>query len=130
MIKCIIVDDEPLAREGMRMNIEELENLELVGEFANSAEASKFLLKNKVDLMFLDVEMPGMNGIEFLRNLDNPPMVILTTAYSQYAVEAYCACKCTACEHICARFRKRQLCVCEAKKVRQYFCCFVSRWLY
>ena len=89
MIKCIIVEDEPLAREGMRMNIEELENLELVGEFANSAEASKFLLKNKVDLMFLDVEMPGMNGIEFLKNLDNPPMVILTTAYSQYAVEAY-----------------------------------------
>ena len=89
MIKCIIVDDEPLAREGMRMNIEELDNLELVGEFASAAEASKFLLKNKVDLMFLDVEMPGTNGIDFLKNLDNPPMVILTTAYPQYAVEAY-----------------------------------------
>ena len=83
------VDDEPLAREGMRMNIEELDNLELVGEFASAAEASKFLLKNKVDLMFLDVEMPGTNGIDFLKNLDNPPMVILTTAYPQYAVEAY-----------------------------------------
>lgn len=89
MIKCIIVDDEPLAREGMRMNIEELDNLELVGEFASAAEASKFLLKNKVDLMFLDVEMPGTTGIDFLKNLDNPPMVILTTAYPQYAVEAY-----------------------------------------
>lgn len=89
MIKCIIVDDEPLAREGMRMNVEELDNLELVGEFASAAEASKFLLKNKVDLMFLDVEMPKTNGIDFLRNLDNPPMVILTTAYPQYAVEAY-----------------------------------------
>ncbi len=89
MIKCIIVDDEPLVREGMRMNVEELENLELVGEFGNAADASKFLLKNKVDLMFLDVEMPGMNGLDFLRNLDNPPHVILTTAYSQYAVEAY-----------------------------------------
>ncbi|MBO7481995.1 MAG: response regulator transcription factor [Bacteroidales bacterium] len=88
-MKCIIVDDEPLAREGMRMNIEELDNLELVGEFASAAEASKFLLKNKVDLMFLDVEMPGTNGIDFLKNLDNPPMVILTTAYPQYAVEAY-----------------------------------------
>ena len=71
------------------MNIEELDNLELVGEFASAAEASKFLLKNKVDLMFLDVEMPGTNGIDFLKNLDNPPMVILTTAYPQYAVEAY-----------------------------------------
>ena len=89
MIKCIIVDDEPLAREGMRMNIEELDNLELVGEFASAAEASKFLLKNKVDLMFLDVEMPGTNGIDFIKDLDNPPMVILTTAYPQYAVEAY-----------------------------------------
>ncbi|MBO7571363.1 MAG: response regulator transcription factor [Bacteroidales bacterium] len=88
-MKCIIVDDEPLAREGMRMNVEELDNLELVGEFASAAEASKFLLKNKVDLMFLDVEMPKTNGIDFLRNLDNPPMVILTTAYPQYAVEAY-----------------------------------------
>ncbi|MBO7134969.1 MAG: response regulator transcription factor [Bacteroidales bacterium] len=89
MMKCIIVDDEPLAREGMRMNVEELDNLELVGEFASAAEASKFLLKNKVDLMFLDVEMPGTNGIDFLKNLDNPPMVILATAYPQYAVEAY-----------------------------------------
>ena len=89
MIKCIIVDDEPFAREGMRMNIEELENLELVGEFGSATDASKFLLKNKVDLMFLDVEMPGTNGIDFLRSLNNPPMVILTTAYPQYAVEAY-----------------------------------------
>lgn len=89
MIKCIIVDDEPLAREGMRMNVEELENLELVGEFGNATDASKFLLKNKVDLMFLDVEMPGTNGLDFLKSLTNPPMVILTTAYPQYAVEAY-----------------------------------------
>ena len=89
MNKCIIVDDEPFAREGMRMNIEELENLELVGEFGSATDASKFLLKNKVDLMFLDVEMPGTNGIDFLRSLNNPPMVILTTAYPQYAVEAY-----------------------------------------
>lgn len=89
MIKCIIVDDEPLAREGMRMNVEELDNLELLGEFGNAAEASKFLLKNKVDLMFLDIEMPGTNGLDFLRSLDKPPMVILTTAYPQYAVEAY-----------------------------------------
>ena len=76
MIKCIIVEDEPLAREGMRMNIEELENLELVGEFANSAEASKFLLKNKVDLMFLDVEMPGMNGIETLHAMKELPGMV------------------------------------------------------
>ncbi|MCF0205951.1 MAG: response regulator transcription factor [Bacteroidales bacterium] len=88
-MKCIIVDDEALAREGMRMNIEEIEHLELVGEFSNAADASKFLLKNNVDLMFLDVEMPGTKGLEFLRNLIEPPLVVLTTAYSQYAVEAY-----------------------------------------
>ncbi|MCK9255168.1 MAG: LytTR family DNA-binding domain-containing protein [Bacteroidales bacterium] len=89
MMKCIIVDDEPLAREGMRMNIGELSNLTLVGEFENAAAANEFLEKNQVDIMFLDIEMPGLSGLEFLRSLSNAPMVILTTAYPQYAVEAY-----------------------------------------
>jgi DNA-binding LytR/AlgR family response regulator len=88
-MKCIIVDDEPLAREGMRMNIGELSNLTLVGEFENAAAANEFLEKNQVDIMFLDIEMPGLSGLEFLRSLSNAPMVILTTAYPQYAVEAY-----------------------------------------
>jgi DNA-binding LytR/AlgR family response regulator len=88
-MKCIIIDDEPLAREGMKMNISEIPNLELVGEFQDAIKANEFLQKNHVDLMFLDIEMPGVTGLEFLRNLKNPPMVILATAYPQYAVEAY-----------------------------------------
>ena len=88
-MKCIIIDDEPLAREGMKMNISEMSNLELVGEFENAVKANEFLQKNQVDLMFLDIEMPGVTGLEFIKNLKNPPMVILATAYPQYAVEAY-----------------------------------------
>ena len=89
MMKCIIVDDEPLAREGMKMNIGELSNLKLVGEFEDATTANDFLQSNEVDIMFLDIEMPGVSGLEFLRSLNNAPMVILTTAYPQYAVEAY-----------------------------------------
>lgn len=88
-MKCIIVDDEPLAREGIELNIEEVEFLELVGQFPNPVEANNFLSDNKVDLMFLDVEMPEMTGMEFLRTLDSQPMTILTTAYSEYAIEGY-----------------------------------------
>ncbi len=88
-MKCIIVDDEPLAREGMRMNIGELSNLTLVGEFEDAASANEFLKNNQVDIMFLDIEMPGQSGLDFLRSLDDAPLVILTTAYPQYAVEAY-----------------------------------------
>jgi DNA-binding LytR/AlgR family response regulator len=88
-MKCIIIDDEPLAREGMKMNISEIPNLNLVGEFEDAIKANEFLQKNDVDLMFLDIEMPGVSGLDFIRNLKNPPMVILATAYPQYAVEAY-----------------------------------------
>ena len=89
MMKCIIIDDEPLAREGMKMNVSEMSNLKLVGEFENAKAASKFLQKNDVDLMFLDIEMPGTTGLDFIKSLKNPPMIVLTTAYPQYAVEAY-----------------------------------------
>lgn len=88
-MKCIIIDDEPLAREGMKMNVSEMSNLKLVGEFENAKAASKFLQKNDVDLMFLDIEMPGTTGLDFIKSLKNPPMIVLTTAYPQYAVEAY-----------------------------------------
>ncbi len=88
-MRCIIIDDEPLAREGMKMNINEVPGLELVGEFEDAIKANEFLQKNDVDLMFLDIEMPGVSGLDFIRNLKKPPMVILATAYPQYAVEAY-----------------------------------------
>jgi DNA-binding LytR/AlgR family response regulator len=88
-MRCIIVDDEPLAREGMELNIQELSYLELVGQFSSALEALNFINKNKVDLMFLDIEMPGLSGLDFLRSIKEKPLVILTTAYPQYALEGF-----------------------------------------
>jgi len=88
-MKCIIVDDEPLAREGMELNVGDVPFLELVGQFPNAMAANEFLQSNEVDLMFLDIEMPGITGLEFLKSIKNPPMVIFTTAYPQYALEGF-----------------------------------------
>ncbi len=88
-MNCIVVDDEPLAREGMKLNIKEVPNLDLLGSFENALKANEFLQENDVDIMFLDIEMPGLNGLDFIRSLKHPPIVIVTTAYPQYAVEAY-----------------------------------------
>lgn len=88
-MKCIIVDDEPLAREGIELNIQEVPYLNLVGQFGNALTANDFLMQSEVDLMFLDIEMPGITGLEFIRSLKNRPMVILTTAYPQYALEGF-----------------------------------------
>ncbi len=88
-MNCIIVDDEPLAREGMEMNVREVSYLNLMGQFGNALKANDFLLNNNVDLMFLDIQMPGITGLEFLQNLKDKPLVILTTAYPQYALEGY-----------------------------------------
>ncbi len=88
-MKCIIIDDEPLAREGIRLNAQDVHFLEIVGEFNQALEANNFLSANEVDLMFLDIEMPGVSGLDFLRSLKKRPLVILTTAYPQYALESY-----------------------------------------
>ncbi|MFK7932437.1 MAG: LytR/AlgR family response regulator transcription factor [Saprospiraceae bacterium] len=88
-MRCIIVDDEPLAREGMELNVDEVNYLELVGQFANALRANEFMQQNDVDLMFLDIQMPGITGLEFLKSLKNRPLVILTTAYPQYALEGF-----------------------------------------
>lgn len=86
---CIIVDDEPLARQGMELNIANLSSLQLLGSFSNALAASDFLRKEKVDLMFLDINMPELSGLDFLKSLRDAPMVIFTTAYPQYALESY-----------------------------------------
>jgi len=88
-MRCIIVDDEPLAREGMELNIEELDYLELVGQFSTPMDALNFMNENEVDLIFLDIQMPGMTGLEFIRSLKKRPMIILTTAYPQFALEGF-----------------------------------------
>lgn len=89
MIKYIIVDDEYLAREGMQLNCDQVPFLEKVGEFENAILASEFLAKNEVDLIFLDIEMPGLTGLEFIKSLTKKPHIILCTAYPQYALESY-----------------------------------------
>lgn len=87
--KCIIVDDEPLARELIRGHVHKLENFEIVRECGNAMEAMESLRNNKIDLMFLDIKMPQITGLEFLKTLKNPPKVIITTAFSQYALEGF-----------------------------------------
>lgn len=87
--KCIIVDDEPLARELIRGHVQKLENFEIVEECGNAMSAMEALRNNPIDLMFLDIKMPQISGIEFLKTLKSPPKVIITTAYSQYALDGF-----------------------------------------
>jgi len=88
-IRCLIVDDEPPAREVIRRYIEQLPMLELAGECANAIDAIRMLQRNHIDLIFLDIRMPQLNGNELLKVVKNPPPVIFTTAHAEYAVEGY-----------------------------------------
>jgi DNA-binding LytR/AlgR family response regulator len=88
-INCIIIDDEPLARKGLKEYVSEVDFLELKGEGENAEAAAALLNKGDIDLMFLDIQMPKLTGIEFLKGLKKAPMVIFTTAYSKYALESY-----------------------------------------
>lgn len=85
----IIVDDEPLAQEVIETYVAQIPELTLLGKAGNAVEANSLLQEHSVDLMFLDVQMPMLNGIDFLKSLDNPPLVILTTAFSEFAVDAF-----------------------------------------
>ena len=87
--KCIIVDDEPLAIEVIKSHVDNLGIFKIVAECNNAIEAFQILTSEKIDLMFLDIQMPGVKGTDFLKNLVNPPKVILTTAYRDYAYEGY-----------------------------------------
>ncbi|MDX1409064.1 MAG: LytTR family DNA-binding domain-containing protein, partial [Saprospiraceae bacterium] len=85
----IIVDDEPLALDVLETYIENVPEMHLVGKCTNALEANELIRKEDVDLLFLDIQMPQITGIEFLKSLANPPMVIFTTAYSNYALEGF-----------------------------------------
>ena len=89
MIKIGIVDDEILARKVLEEYCSKINNFELVISTGNPLEFINFTQQHKVDLIFLDIEMPELNGLEILRSMVNPPKVILTTAYSEYALESY-----------------------------------------
>jgi DNA-binding LytR/AlgR family response regulator len=88
-IRCIIVDDEPLAREGMEKLVKDAGIFDLVATCNNALEANKILSQQKIDLMFLDIQMPGMRGIDFLKTLQTKPLVIITTAYPNFALEGF-----------------------------------------
>ncbi len=88
-IRCIIVDDEPLAREGMELLVKEAGFLELAGVCSNAMEANKIIGREKIDLIFLDIQMPKIKGIDFLKSLTVKPLVIITTAYPHFALEGF-----------------------------------------
>lgn len=88
-MKCIIVDDEPLAREAIQMLVDQTNNLDLLGSFNSADTATKFMLDNAVDLIFLDIQMPGINGIEFAKTIPQETFVIFTTAFSEFATDSY-----------------------------------------
>jgi two-component system, LytTR family, response regulator len=89
MIKCLVVDDEPLAREAIKVYIEKMPELEFVDECENALKAMACLRYKHIDLIFLDIEMPEIDGISFLQMFKSAPSVIFTTAYRNYAVEAF-----------------------------------------
>ena len=88
-IRCLLIDDEPFAREVLKQHLSKVDALELAGTCTNALEAIDFLQKQHVDLLFLDIQMPQLLGTTFFRTLKNPPKVIFTTAFRKYAVEGF-----------------------------------------
>jgi DNA-binding LytR/AlgR family response regulator len=88
-IRCLIVDDEPLALDVLESYLADDSELELVGRAENALEAAEILRKHKVDIIFLDIHMPEIDGISFVKSLTNPPLIIFTTAYSEYAITGF-----------------------------------------
>lgn len=88
-MNCIIVDDEPLAREGMLLLLQDVPDLNVIGCFSGAKKAREFMVENSVDLIFLDIQMPGINGLEFAESISENTLIIFTTAFSQYALKSY-----------------------------------------
>ncbi|MDR4989362.1 MAG: response regulator transcription factor [Bacteroidales bacterium] len=89
MLRCLIVDDEPPAHKVLENYIGKMDSLQLAGNCYSAAEAINFLQRESVDILFLDIEMPDLSGLQMLKAIKDPPAVILTTAYSQFALESY-----------------------------------------
>ncbi len=88
-LKCVIIDDEVIARELLAKYISKIPELELMGSFGNALNAMQLFREGNIDILFLDIEMPNINGLDFLKSLNANPSVILTTAYSEYAIQSY-----------------------------------------
>ncbi|MBQ7689580.1 MAG: response regulator transcription factor [Muribaculaceae bacterium] len=89
MIRCLVIDDEPLARKQIAAYADKVPYLDLTASCASALEAQKILDEQTIDAIFIDINMPDLNGLDFVRSLAQPPLVVFTTAYSQYAVEGY-----------------------------------------
>jgi len=89
MINCIIIDDEPLARKGLREYIADVDFLNLAGEYDNALKATEMISRGEVQLLFLDIQMPKITGLEFMKTLQKPVPVIFTTAFPQYALDGF-----------------------------------------
>ncbi len=88
-LNCLIIDDEPFARKGLEEHVQEIDFLHCVASCENALKAASYLNEQKIDLIYLDIHMPKVSGIDFLKALKNPPLTIFTTAYSNYALEGY-----------------------------------------
>ncbi|MEP6596221.1 MAG: LytTR family DNA-binding domain-containing protein [Ginsengibacter sp.] len=88
-LHCIIADDEPVARKGIEEEIKEITFLQLAGVAENAMQANELIIKQNIDLILLDIQMPKLNGLDFLRSIKNPPLIIIITAYSEYAIEGF-----------------------------------------
>lgn len=86
---CVIIDDEPIAHKVLKNYVAQVDSLEIKNYFFNAVDAARWLERNKIDLIFLDIQMPEITGMQFLRSLDNKPVTILTTAYRDYAIEGF-----------------------------------------
>ena len=88
-MNCIVIDDEELAREGLERYVHQVDFLHLAGSYDNALGATQAIKSQRIDLMFLDIQMPYLTGIDFLKNLANPPLVIFHTAFPNFALESY-----------------------------------------
>ena len=105
-IKCILIDDEPFALDILEDDLKDFENIEVIAKFSSAEEVPVFLSNHSVDLMFSDIQMPGLLGTQMVKNLENPPLVIFTTAYHQFAVEGF---ELSAVDYLMKPIRKERL---------------------
>ncbi len=88
-MRCLLVDDEPLARQLLADFVSKIADMQVIGSCKNALEASLFLKENETDVLFLDIQMPDLNGLDFLQNVKQKPLTVLTTAYAEHALKAY-----------------------------------------
>ncbi|MDC0870245.1 LytTR family DNA-binding domain-containing protein [Flavobacteriaceae bacterium] len=89
IINCLIIDDEPLAINVIKNHIKEIDNINVIDTFNSAIDGLNFMKSNTVDLIFLDINMPLLDGLDFIKSLDKKPMIVITTAYSEYAIKTY-----------------------------------------